>query len=107
MEEIKVLLVDDEKVILDIGGELLDAMGYHVITAQSGNEAIEIVRKLFQKEAELPGVIDLVILDMVMPKMGGGETVLSTTKGMSYRWARRAIPSRLSTLHLGLPMLSV
>ncbi|MFH1673785.1 MAG: response regulator [Pseudomonadota bacterium] len=62
-----VLLVDDEPVVLEVGKGLLEAMGYRVLTAQDGQEAIEIYR-------EKRDAIDTVILDMVMPNMGGGET---------------------------------
>ncbi len=61
-----VLLVDDEKVILGINQELLEAIGYKVITAGSGKEAVKVYRKN-QNE------IDMVLLDMIMPNMGGGE----------------------------------
>jgi PAS domain S-box-containing protein len=61
-----ILLVDDEIKILDIGKEILKEMGYEVLTAQNGKEAVEVFRE--QKDA-----IDLVILDMIMPEMGGGE----------------------------------
>ena len=62
-----VLLVDDEDMILDIGRDLLEKLGYEVLTAKSGIEALEIYRTKQKK-------IDIVILDMVMPKMGGGDT---------------------------------
>ena len=45
----------------------LQALGYNVLTAGGGEEAVEI----FGRQREM---IDLVILDMVMPGMGGGET---------------------------------
>ena len=61
-----VLLIDDEEVILEVGKDLLEAMGYRVLTAGDGKEAIETYKKNRDK-------IDLVILDMVMPRMGGGE----------------------------------
>ena len=61
-----VLLVDDEEVVLEVGKELLGAVGYRVIIARDGKEAIDVYRK-HQKD------IDFVILDMVMPIMGGGE----------------------------------
>ena len=61
-----VLLVDDEVMIVDVGAKLLQKLGYTVITAGSGKEALE----LFQKNVDK---IDLVILDMIMPEMGGGE----------------------------------
>jgi two-component system cell cycle sensor histidine kinase/response regulator CckA len=63
-----ILLVDDEDVITDIGQEFLEALGYRVFTAHSGQEALEI----YSRES---GKIDLVIMDMIMPAMGGGETI--------------------------------
>jgi two-component system, cell cycle sensor histidine kinase and response regulator CckA len=62
-----VLLVDDEEMIIDVGRDVLEKLGYEVLTAKSGKEAIEIYR-MNQKK------IDMVILDMVMPEMGGGDT---------------------------------
>jgi CheY-like chemotaxis protein len=62
-----ILLVDDEKEVLDVGGKILKEMGYRVFLARSGNEAVKIYRK--QRDE-----ISLVILDMIMPEMGGGET---------------------------------
>jgi two-component system cell cycle sensor histidine kinase/response regulator CckA len=61
-----ILLVDDEEMILEVGEELLKALGYQVRTAGSGAEAVELFKE--QKDS-----IDLVILDMIMPGMGGGE----------------------------------
>jgi len=61
-----VLLVDDEDVILEVGRDLLEAMGYRVLIAKDGKEAIEV----YEKDRD---EIDLVVLDMVMPNMGGGE----------------------------------
>ena len=61
------LLVDDEDFIIDVGKRLLSKMGYKVLTATSGKEALEIYQK--NKEG-----IHIVILDMIMPGMGGGET---------------------------------
>jgi CheY-like chemotaxis protein len=63
-----ILLVDDEEIILDVGRELLETLGYRVFVARSGMDAIDIVRKARGSSAP-----DLVILDMVMPRMGGGE----------------------------------
>jgi PAS domain S-box-containing protein len=62
-----ILLVDDEAVIIDVGSEILEVLGYRVSVARSGREAIEIYK---QKQNE----IDMVILDMIMPDMDGGET---------------------------------
>ncbi len=61
-----ILLVDDEEVILEVGQELLEAMGYRVLLARDGKEAIEVYEKNQDD-------IDIVLLDMVMPNIGGGE----------------------------------
>ncbi|MEI7636544.1 MAG: PAS domain S-box protein [Syntrophus sp. (in: bacteria)] len=62
-----ILLVDDEKIVLEVSRELLESMGYRVYAVGSGKEAIAVYTK---KRNE----IDLVILDMVMPGISGGET---------------------------------
>ncbi|MBW1747355.1 MAG: response regulator [Deltaproteobacteria bacterium] len=62
-----VLLVDDEEMIIDVGSQILENLGYSVLSARSGTEAIEV----YQAH---PDEIILVILDMVMPDLGGGET---------------------------------
>ncbi len=62
-----VLLVDDEHMILDVGGQMLEKLGYQVLTAPNGKEAIQ----LFERHKNQ---IVLVILDMIMPVMGGSET---------------------------------
>ncbi len=62
-----VLLVDDEDIIVDIGKKNLERLGYKVITARNGKEAVELYKKN-------QGNIDIVVLDMIMPEMGGGET---------------------------------
>lgn len=62
-----VLLVDDEDIILDVGGAMLRKLGYEALTAQSGLEALSLYR-------EYPNRIALVILDLIMPGMRGGET---------------------------------
>ncbi len=69
-----VLLVDDEDMILDVGEKMLEAVGYEVLLARGGKEAIELYRGNKDK-------IDIVILDMIMPDMGGGETY-ERMKGM-------------------------
>jgi CheY-like chemotaxis protein len=61
-----VLVVDDEIVIRDVTKEMLEDLGYRVLPAGSGDEAVS----LFRSE---DGGIDLVILDMIMPGTGGGE----------------------------------
>jgi CheY-like chemotaxis protein len=61
-----ILLVDDEALVIDVGVQLLEKLGYTVFEAQSGRDAIRIF-------TERNRTIDMLILDMVMPGMGGGE----------------------------------
>ena len=58
------LLVDDEELILESARELLEPYGYTVLTANQGEEAISL---LDQKDIQ----VDLVLLDLNMPGMGG------------------------------------
>ena len=62
-----VLFVDDEDMIIEVAEELFDQLGYEVLTAGSGKEAIEIFE-------EKKRHIDIVLLDMIMPNMSGGDT---------------------------------
>jgi len=61
-----ILLVDDEETVLDVGIEILQWLGYTVFSARSGKEALSIMKESNDR-------IDLVILDMIMPEMGGGK----------------------------------
>jgi two-component system, cell cycle sensor histidine kinase and response regulator CckA len=62
-----ILLIDDEEIITFTGEQMLKKLGYNVIVAENGKKAIEI----FSREHEN---INLVLLDMVMPGIGGRET---------------------------------
>jgi PAS domain S-box-containing protein len=68
-----ILLVDDEEIILQVAAQLLEKLGYTVFVAHNGREALD----LYSQKA---GEIDLVILDLIMPVMGGGETFQSLKK---------------------------
>ncbi|MEJ2696132.1 MAG: response regulator [Candidatus Sulfobium sp.] len=61
-----ILVVDDEPDVRELCRDMLEPLGYEVVTAESGNEAIRIYRELRDK-------VSLVVLDMIMPKMGGNE----------------------------------
>jgi len=61
-----VLFVDDEEMIIDVSKEMLKTLGYEVLTARNGREAIEVYKENRDR-------IDIVIMDMIMPEMGGGE----------------------------------
>lgn len=62
-----ILFVDDEEMNLETFGEILESYGYRVFKALSGREAVATYQTM-------QGEIHLVILDIVMPGMGGGET---------------------------------
>jgi len=62
-----VLIVDDEDIILDVSKGTIEKLGYKVLIAKGGKEAIGIYEKN-------QGQIDMVILDMIMPEISGGET---------------------------------
>jgi PAS domain S-box-containing protein len=61
-----ILLVDDQQMIIDVGKGMLEQLGYSVVVAKSGEKAVE---KISDRGAE----IDLVILDLIMPGMGGAK----------------------------------
>ena len=61
-----VLVVDDEGIIRDLARNALEKVGLRVLEARDGLEALECF-------TELPDKIDLVLLDMTMPRMGGAE----------------------------------
>ncbi|BCG47972.1 Putative PAS/PAC sensor protein [Citrifermentans bremense] len=62
-----VLLVDDEQTVLDIGGEMLKELGFEVVTAMDGSEALE----LFKQDVER---FSFIILDLTMPRLDGEQT---------------------------------
>ncbi|GAB4340943.1 MAG: hypothetical protein Kow0099_17260 [Candidatus Abyssubacteria bacterium] len=64
-----ILVVDDEESVRAVARDMLESYGYRVLLAEEGVKAIEVLK-------EKNGLIDVVILDMVMPKMGGYETFL-------------------------------
>jgi two-component system, cell cycle sensor histidine kinase and response regulator CckA len=61
-----ILLADDEDLICDLGARILTKAGYTVITASNGEEALEV----YQARSD---EISLVILDLIMPTMGGKQ----------------------------------
>lgn len=61
-----VLLVDDEQIVIDVSTEMLKMIGYKVLAAGGGQDAITLYQKHISE-------IDIVILDLIMPGMGGKE----------------------------------
>jgi len=68
-----IFLVDDEPAIRDIGQQILSSQGYQVLTADSGEEALDIYRRQ-------GAGIDLIIMDMSMPGMGGRKCLREIIK---------------------------
>ncbi len=68
-----VLIVDDEESMQELGRELLEEQGYTVLIASTGQEAVEIFRRQ-------PDDVRLVVLDLVMPGMDGGQTYIELKK---------------------------
>jgi len=62
-----ILLVDDDRAVSDVEKVILTTLNYNVLLASGGNEAIDVYKANKDK-------IDMVILDMIMPGMGGRET---------------------------------
>ena len=62
-----ILIVDDQETVWDFLIEALQKLGYSVLLAENGLDAVEIYENN-------PGQIDLVLLDMIMPKAGGHQT---------------------------------
>lgn len=61
-----ILVVDDERMIVDLSRDMLEKLGYRVFTAIGGQEGVELYQR---RSAD----INLVILDMIMPGMSGKE----------------------------------
>jgi PAS domain S-box-containing protein len=62
--DLTVLLVEDEDIVAEVGRKMLERLGYRALVARSGAEALTLY-------AQHRNAIDLVILDMIMPEMGG------------------------------------
>lgn len=68
-----ILIVDDHETIWDFLIEALQNLGYTVLLAENGLDAVEIYENN-------PDLVDLTLLDMIMPKSGGHETFYKIRK---------------------------
>jgi CheY-like chemotaxis protein len=68
-----ILIVDDEEMIADVAKGMLEKMGYKVLTARSGQEAVELLERAQKSHGSEAPVPDLVILDLIMPGMSSSE----------------------------------
>jgi CheY-like chemotaxis protein len=74
----KILLVEDEEIIIDLLQRKLSREGYEVFVARDGEEGLKKMREMDPKP-------DLILLDIVMPKMGGFEVMEEMAKDESLR----------------------
>lgn len=72
-QRFRILLVDDEEMLREIGKEMLESLGHEVLTAGNGYECLAVL----QQEGR---TIDLVILDMIMPGLDGQHTLAEMLK---------------------------
>jgi two-component system, cell cycle sensor histidine kinase and response regulator CckA len=63
----RILVVDDEAMVLEVCRDMLEKLGYAVLAVDSGEKAVDLVSRNDKK-------IDLVLLDIIMPGLSGGET---------------------------------
>ncbi len=78
-----VLLVEDEEALLEITQEYLEGLGYSVLKARNGAEALGVL-------AQSTEPIHLLVTDVIMPKMGGRE-----------------LAERIHSIHFGVPVIYV
>ena len=72
MGEGRVLVMDDEKHVRDTAASMLSSIGYEVITAIDGAEAIEIYKEAMSSDSPF----DAIVMDLTIPGgMGGKETI--------------------------------
>jgi CheY-like chemotaxis protein len=83
----KILLMDDEQIIVDVTLEVLRFLNYEVMFARDGAAALELYKQ--EKEAGVP--FDLVILDLSVPEGLGGKEAIALLK--AYDPAVKAIVS--------------
>ncbi len=85
-----ILVVEDEKDLLDIYQEVLEGAGYKVVTAENGKVALE-------KLSESP--FDLVLLDLMMPEVDGMEVlkVIRADKDGKYKNLKVIVLTNLSS----------
>lgn len=70
-----ILLVDDEQIVLNVGKKMLEVLGFKVITAANGADAVEIFRKDRELLEESADRIICIVLDLVMPVMDGEKAL--------------------------------
>ena len=73
LSQITVLLAEDEDTLRNMEATLLEALGFHAIVAANGSEALQLYKTRGSE-------IDMIMLDLIMPEMGGIEAYLELRK---------------------------
>ncbi len=81
-----ILVVDDDKGILELVNEILEREGYKVITTEGGEEGIDLL---------MNNSIDLIILDMMMPKINGYDLYKKMKEALSETNSSKKLPPAL------------
>jgi len=68
-----ILLVDDEPLMREVGAEVLESLGYQVVTCDNGEDAVNLFREYSDK-------FSLAVLDVMMPRQNGVETAINLRK---------------------------
>lgn len=72
----KILLIEDEEIIIELLERKLTKEGYEVSVARDGEEGLKLMREVWP---------DLVLLDIILPKMGGFEVLEEMNKNPSFK----------------------
>ncbi|MCD6114738.1 response regulator [bacterium] len=72
----KILIIEDEEILLDLLKDKLEDFGYEVYSAKDGEEGLKAIRDI---------VPDLILLDIIMPKMSGFEVMEAMQKDPSIK----------------------
>ncbi len=72
----KILIIEDEEILLDLLKDKLEDFGYEVYSARDGEEGLKAIRDI---------VPDLILLDIIMPKMSGFEVMEAMQKDPSIK----------------------
>ena len=91
----KLLVMDDEELIRDLASELLTALGYEVVLAKDGAEAVTLYRDAWQSESPF----DLVIMDLTVPGAMGGQQAIRELRGIDPK-IRAVVSSGYSNDHV-------
>ena len=75
----KILIMDDEDFIIDILTEMLEMMGHISVSANGGDEALEIIRSSYEKGE----IFDVCILDLTIPGGRGGLDIINEIRNIS------------------------